>query len=73
LEKTLFNNLVRSINLSYLKSALAFVIAIEVFNKSDKAAASKDGAIVYIPIAILGLIPVICFAALFKYRDRLEE
>jgi hypothetical protein len=56
-----------------LKSALAFVIAIEVFNKSDKEAASKDGAIVYIPIAILGLIPVICFAALFKYRDRLEE
>ena len=28
IDKTFFNNLVRSINLSYLKSALAFVIAV---------------------------------------------
>ena len=56
-----------------MKSALAFVIAIEVFNKSDEEAVSKDGAIVYIPLIILGSIPVICFLAIYKYRDRLEE
>jgi len=73
LKKTFFNNSVRSINLSYLKSALAFVIAIELFNESNKKAASKAGAIIYIPIMILGSIPLICFAALYYYQDRLEE
>jgi hypothetical protein len=49
------------------------VIAIEVFKSTDEAAVSKDGAIVYIPLAVLGSIPIICFLALFKYRDRLNE
>tara|TARA_B110000285_G_scaffold230006_1_gene295796 strand:- start:902 stop:1219 length:318 start_codon:yes stop_codon:yes gene_type:complete len=56
-----------------LKSALAFVVAIQVFNESNEKAVSKDGAIVYIPLIILGSIPIICFLAIYKYRDRLED
>ena len=60
-------------NLSYLKSALAFVLAIEIFNNEDEKALAKDAFIVYLPLIVLGSIPVICFIALYKYQDRLEE
>ena len=73
LEKTFFNNLIRSINLSYLKSALAFVLAIEVFNNAEGESFSQDAFITFLPLIILGSIPVICFIALYKYQNRLEE
>lgn len=72
LQKTFFNNSVRSINLSYLKSALAFVIAVQVFNEDNKnKRETAAGIAVYFPIIILGAIPFICWGALYKYRDRL--
>ena len=59
--------------MSYLKSALAFVIAIELFNDSEAETLSQDGLITFLPLIILGSIPVVCFIALYKYQNRLEE
>jgi hypothetical protein len=56
-----------------LKSALAFVLTIELVNDNEEAISNTALIAVYAPMIVLGSIPVICLAALYKYRNRLEE
>lgn len=70
LEKTFFNNIIKSINLSYLKSLLAFAVAI-ISLSSD--ASFGTYFVKVIPLLIFFMIPVTFVYVLRKYRDELHK
>jgi hypothetical protein len=62
LNKTFWNNSIRSLNISYLKTALAFVVSY----KLDQNMASV------MVLTFLGLTPIYFIFVMFYYRDRLD-